>query len=144
MRYWLDEGDAALWLASAAIVIWLIQYTMIVDWWRNSPGSRGTRFVGITIAGLAICLLLVYIPSLLALAWPAKFAGFAATTWYHVLALVIVNATVVFMLTRIATWEYLRRQRRRGVPSTLPRDLVKRVDELEAENAELRERLGQR
>lgn len=142
MRYWLDEGNICLWLSAVAIIVWLGQYTMLVDWWKNAPGARGTRWIGITIVGLALCLLVIYIPSLMALAWPGRFAGFASTTWYRILAVVIVNASAVFILTRVATWEYLRRQRTVNGP-TMPQELAGRLAELEAENAWLRERLAE-
>lgn len=127
----LDEGDAALWWSSAVIVAWVVQYSVLAEWWRN--------LIGITIVGLAICLLLVYIPSLMALAWPEQFATFAQTVWYKWLAIVIVNATAVFMTTRIWAWEQVRR--RRGVTPLLPSDQAKRIAELETENAGLRQQI---
>lgn len=132
MRYLLDEGNAALWLSSAAIVFWIIQYSALARWWRN--------FLGVTIVGLAFCLLLVYVPSLLALAWPAEFAGFASTRWYQDLAVGIVNATAIFMVTRIMMWEYVRRRRAKYL---LPSELAAKVASLEAEVAALRSRLGE-
>lgn len=129
MRYVLDEGNAALWLSSLAVVLWVVQYSILARWWRNP--------IGITIVGLATCLLVIYIPSLMALALPAQFAGFASTTWYQWLAVIIVNATAVFMIARIVTWERLRRHRR----DVFPQNAIERIEELEAENAALRAQL---
>lgn len=135
MRYLLDEGNTALWVSSAAIVVWVIQYSKLAPWWRN--------FIGISIVGLAVCLLLVYIPSLLALAWPAQFAHFATARWYTWLAIIIVNLTALFMVTRIVTWDYIRRQRNGAKSVLLPSEWAVQVAELQAEVERLRERLGE-
>lgn len=133
MRYLLDEGDVMLWLSSAAIIFWVVQYSILAAWFKH--------LIGITIVGLAVCLLLVYIPSLMALADPAEFAKFASTRWYQWVAIVIVNSTAVFMLTRIWAWEAIRRKR--ATTPLLPGDQAKRIAELEAEVAGLRQRLNE-
>jgi hypothetical protein len=119
-----DTGNAALWLSGAAIVIWIIQYSLLAAWWRTA--------IGVTLVGLAVCVLGIYIPSLMALADPQDFAGFAATTWYLYLTVGIVAASAGFLVTRIVTWERIRRHRYHG-HLMLPADLLIRIAELEAE-----------
>ena len=103
IRAFTDLGDVCIWASSVMIVIFVIQYSVLASWWRGA--------IGITIVGEALCLLAIYVPSLLALADPGDFAGFAQSTWYRLLAVGIVAATTVFMATRIITWELLRRRR---------------------------------
>jgi hypothetical protein len=104
-----DIGNVCLWGSAVLIVAFVVQYTTLAAWWR-SP-------IGITIVGLDLCILAIYIPSLLALADPGDFARFATTRWYTLLAVGIVVATFLFGATRIITWEYLRRKRRHLLPS---------------------------
>lgn len=101
-----DGGDVALWASAIGILIWVIQYTILAKWWKN--------FIGITLVGEALCILAIYIPSLMALADPTDFASFAQTSWYLYLGFGIVTATALFIITRIITWEYVRRQRGRA------------------------------
>jgi hypothetical protein len=125
-----DVGDVAIWVSSIGIVIWVIQYSALAAWWRNT--------IGITMVGLALMDLAIYTPTLMALIWPARYADFAGTRWYLYLTVGIVTVSAVFIITRIATWEYIRRQRN---PATL--SPAARITELEAENEELRKRLGE-
>lgn len=119
-----DTGNAALWLSGAAIVIWVIQYSLLAAWW--------TTAVGVTLVGLALVDLAIFIPPLMALADPADYAGFASTTWYLYLTVGIVVASAGFLVTRIVTWERIRRHRYHG-HLMLPADLLIRIAELEAE-----------
>jgi hypothetical protein len=129
-----DAGTAAIWAASIGIVIWIVQYSLLARWHRN--------FIGITMVGEALCILAIFIPSLMALADPADYAHFAQTTWYLWLSAGVVMATALFVFTRIATWEYIRRQR--GAKSALsPGEMAARMAALEAENISLRELLGE-
>jgi hypothetical protein len=121
-----DFGDFCLWASSLLIVVWVVQYSVLARWWRH--------FIGITIVGLALCLLAIYIPNLLFLADPSDFGNFATTRWYQILAACIVGATTVFLATRIATWEFIRRQRQELLPS----QMLARITELEAQLAECR------
>ena len=130
-----DIGNFCLWVSSAMIVIWVIQYSLLAKWWRN--------FIGISIVGLALCLLAIYIPSLMALADPVDYANFATTRWYLWLTVGIVIATMAFLGTRIITWEVIRRRRDHGRRVLLPAELMRRITELEAENACLQRRLGE-
>lgn len=132
MRIATDVGDLCIWLSSAAIVIWIIQYTVLAQWYRN--------VIGITLVGFALVTLAIYIPSLIALADPADMAGFAATTWYRWLAICIVTASAAFIITRIAAWERIRR--RREQEPVLPAHMAARIAELEAENAHLQDLLA--
>ena len=127
MRVLQDAGDACLWASSVMIVAWVIQYSVLAPWWDNP--------IGITIVGEALCLLAIFVPSLLALADPAAFATFAQQTWYTYLTIGVVAATAVFLGTRIVTWELIRR--RRGTAG-LPNGMAARITELETENARLR------
>jgi len=131
MRIAADIGDICLWLSSAAIAIWIIQYSVLASWWRH--------VIGVTLVGFALVTLAIYIPSLMALADPADFARFASTTWYQWLAIGIVFASAVFIITRIAAWERIRRHRHDGV-MVLPAHMAARIRELEQENADLRAR----
>ena len=133
MRIATDVGNLCIWLSSAAITIWIIQYTILAAWWRH--------VIGITLVGFALVTLAIYIPSLIALADPADFAQFAGTTWYHWLAICIVVSSAAFIITRIAAWDRIRR--RRGGRPVLPADMAARIAELEAENRHLRERLAE-
>ena len=132
MRIATDIGNLCLWLSSAAIVIWVVQYTALARWW--------TTAIGVTLIGLAVVVLAIYVPSLMALADPHDFARFASTTWYHWLAIVIVVASCGFLITRIVAWERIRR--RRHTQLVLPAHMAQRIAELEAENARLRDGCG--
>lgn len=99
-----DLGNFCLWGTAIALAVWIGQYWAMEDWWRNA--------IGIRLVGLAACVIVIYIPSMLALAWPSQFSGFASTTWYHFLAVGIVVATFVFALIGNITWEHIRRSRR--------------------------------
>jgi hypothetical protein len=98
-----DIGDAALWISTIGILVWIVQYTVLAKWWKNA--------IGVTLVGEAIALFLIYLPNILALADPLKFASFAQTRWYLYLSVGIVTGTAVFIVTRIITWEHIRRQR---------------------------------
>lgn len=98
-----DIGDTGLWVSGVGIVIWIIQYSILAKWWKN--------FIGITMVGEALALLLIYIPSLMALVDPVQFMSFSQTHWYLWLSTGIVVATALFIITRIVTWDYIRRQR---------------------------------
>jgi hypothetical protein len=126
-----DTGNAALWLSGAAIVIWVVQYSLLAAWWTSA--------IGVTLVGLALVDLAIFIPSLMALADPSDFAGFASTTWYLYLTVGIVIASAAFLVTRIVTWERIRRHRARGVP-VLPAHMAARIKELEQELEECRAR----
>lgn len=132
MRIATDVGNLCIWLSSAAIVIWIIQYTILANWYRH--------VIGITLVGFALVTLAIYIPSLIALADPADMANFASTTWYRWLAICIVVASAGFIITRIAAWERIRR--RRHEEPVLPAHMAERIAELEAENRRLRELLA--
>ena len=127
-----DAGNAAIWVASAGIVVWIVQYTIL------TKGRNWRDIIGVTLVGEALVILAIYIPTLMALADPVRYAHFATTRWYLYLTVGIVVATAVFIVTRIATWEYIRRQRNPGTLSP-----VQRISELETEVAELRARLGE-
>lgn len=103
IRALTDLGDFCLWGSSALLVIFTVQYSLLAKWWRNP--------IGITIVGLDVCLLAIYVPSLLALADPGGFAHFASARWYLYLTVGIVVATFLFVATRVVTWELIRRQR---------------------------------
>ena len=103
-----DLGDIAIWISSIGIVIWVVQYSLLSPWWKDT--------IGITMIGEALIILAIYIPTLLALADPAGFAGFATAGWYLWLTAAIVIAGAVFIVTRIVVWERIRRQRNHGLP----------------------------
>ena len=130
-----DVGDVAIWVSSIGIVIWVIQYSALAAWWRNT--------IGITMVGLALVDLAIYAPTLMALIWPARYADFAGTRWYLYLTVSIVTVSAVFIITRIATWEHIRRQRDGHRRELSPGDLTARITALENENEELRQRLGE-
>src|SRR5215469_6857777 len=106
MRIATDIGDICLWVSAAAILVWIIQYTVLAAWYRN--------VIGITLVGFALVTLAIYIPSLIALADPADMSNFASTTWYHWLAIAVVVSSAGFIITRIAAWERIRRRRGDG------------------------------
>lgn len=103
-----DIGNFCLWGSSALIVIFMIQYTALAKWWKNP--------IGVTIIGLDLCLLAIFVPSLLAQADPGGFAHFASARWYLFLSASVVTLTFLFVATRVITWEYLRRKRRHLLP----------------------------
>jgi len=133
MRFATDVGNLCLWLSSAAIVIWVVQYSILAAWWKHA--------IGITLVGFALVDLAIFVPGLLALADPADFSRFANMTWYHWLAVCILVASTAFIITRITAWERIR-QRRHDEPE-LPAHLKERLAELETENQRLRERLAE-
>lgn len=126
-----DIGNVALWLSAVGIVAWIVQYSVLARWHRNP--------LGVSLVGMEIAMLAIYAPSLMALADPADYATFATTRWYLYLTVGIVVATAAFVVTRIAAFEWIRRQR--GVGGLAANG---RVAELEAEVARLRERLEAR
>lgn len=130
-----DIGNVCIWATSIGIAVWVIQYSLLAKWWRNT--------IGITMVGNALCILAIYIPSLMALADPADYVHFAAARWYLWLAVVIVVATAVFIITRIVTWEVIRRQRNGGRNALLPAEMAARITELQAERDELRRQLDE-
>lgn len=130
-----DTGNAALWLSGAAIIIFVVQYTLLARWW--------TTAIGISIVGLALVDLAIYIPPLMALADPHDFANFAATRWYLFLTVGIVVASAGFLVTRIVTWERIRRRRKHGGELALPAHMADRIRELEAQLAECQQRAGE-
>jgi hypothetical protein len=136
MPAWLlDIGDAAEWVTAVAVIVWIVQYSLLARWWRDS--------IGITLAGEALAILAIFIPSLMALADPADYVHFATAPWYQWLALCIVVACAAFMVTRIVVWDQIRRQRGHTRPARLPSDMAARIASLQAEVAELRRRLGE-
>jgi len=126
-----DIGNAALWASGAAIIIWVVQYSLLAPWWRSA--------IGITLIGLAFVDLAIYIPPLMALADPRDYAGFASTRWYLYLTVGIVVASAAFLITRIAAWERIRRHRDDG-KFVLPAHMAARIAELEAQLAECQQR----
>lgn len=101
-RAFIDIGNVALWAASALCVIFLVQYAVQEPTlWRNP--------VGITIWGETLMILVIFAPSLLALADPA-FVHFGTAVWYQWLGLFTVVAVLGFMATRVVTWELVRRR----------------------------------
>ena len=126
-----DIGNAALWASGAAIIIWVVQYSLLAPWWRSA--------IGITLIGLALVDLAIYIPPLMALTDPADFTSFATTRWYLYLTVTIVVASAAFLVTRIAAWERIRRHRNDG-KMVLPAHMAARIRELEAQLADCLER----
>lgn len=114
IRVLTDAGNAAIWISSVGIVVWMIQYTALAPWWKDT--------LGVTLIGEAVVILLIYIPTLMALADPAGYANFAQARWYLYLTVAIVLATALFVLTRIVVWERTRRQRRHAKLSGNPPD----------------------
>lgn len=96
-----DVGNVFLWLASIFIVIWVVQYTILAPWWRD--------FVGVTMVGEALCLLAIFIPSLIQLADPHEV--FVGTRWYLYLSVFVVAFSCFFMGTRIVVWDRIRYSR---------------------------------
>lgn len=133
MRIATDVGNLCLWLSSVALVVWIIQYSVLAKWWKH--------IIGVTLVGFALVDLAIYVPSLMALADPAQFARFASTTWYHWLAIGIVTASAGFIITRITAWERIRR--RRDTEPVLPAHMSERIAELEEENRRLRALLAE-
>jgi hypothetical protein len=129
-----DIGNAALWASGAAIMIWIVQYSLLAPWWRS--------MIGISLVGLALVDLCIFLPSLMALADPADYAKFAQTRWYLYLTVTIVIASAVFVCTRIVVWEKLRRERKRTGRPALPTQMHARIVELEQELAACREQLN--
>jgi hypothetical protein len=130
-----DTGNAALWLATAAIVAWIIQYTWLTGGrsWRNT--------IGVTLIGEAFVILAIYVLALMSLADPADYARFAATIWYRWVATVIIFSSAAFIITRIAAWERIRRLRDAG-EAVLPAHMAARIKELERQLAECQQRAG--
>lgn len=98
-----DVGNVALFISFIGIAVWVIQYSMLAKWWKN--------FIGITLVGEAVAIFLIYLPSVMGLIDPARFEMFAQTRWYLWLSFFIVTGTATFIVTRIVTWEMIRRQR---------------------------------
>lgn len=100
-----DVGNFCLWGTAIALIVWIIQYSVMDDWWRNA--------IGIRLVGLAACVIVIYIPSMLAGAYPSAFGHFASTLWYHWLAVGIVFSTFSFATLGVITWDRIRRQRKK-------------------------------
>jgi hypothetical protein len=96
-----------LFVSSIGIIIWIVQYSLLAKWWKN--------FIGITLVGEALALFLIYLPSDMALVNPQRFMSFAQTRWYLWLSAGVVVATALFIVTRIFTWESIRRKRGKQV-----------------------------
>lgn len=128
IRTFHDIFNCALYISVTGIIIWVTQYTLTAPWWRN--------VIGITLIGFALVDLGIFLPPALALADPSGFSRYGEDTWYLVMITGVVVASAVFIVTRIVLWERLRRH-----PGRLPVDMMKRIAELEAENAALRQAL---
>jgi hypothetical protein len=102
LHVFTDIGNAALWGASVLCLVFLAQYAVMEPtFWRNPVGG--------SIWGLTLMMLVIFIPSDLALADPA-FTGFGASVWYRWLAIFTVILVFAFMLTRVVAWEHVRRR----------------------------------
>jgi hypothetical protein len=136
MPAWLlDFGDAMEWITPIALLLWIAQYSVLAPWW--------SQFTGTWQVILALVIVAIYIPSLMAVADPAGYAHFAQAQWYQWLALCIVTASAVAAVGLIAKWESVRRLRKRTGRALLPAEMAARIRELDAEVASLRERLGE-
>lgn len=100
-----DVGNFCLWGTAIALLIWIIQYSLMEDWWRNA--------IGIRLVGLAVCVIAIYIPSMMALADPRAFASFGSTLWYHWLVVGILVATFSFATLGVITWDRIHRQQKK-------------------------------
>lgn len=98
-HYFYDWGDISQWIATAGLVLFLTLYTIFAKWWKHPVGWVVNVFV--------ISLVLILIPSLMALADPAGFIHFADSNWYKVLETCNLTFLVAAALTGNIVWAYL-------------------------------------
>jgi len=104
LHVFTDMGNVAIWGSTVLLVFFLAQYSRMDPWWSNP--------VGRLIVALAVIPVVIFIPSLIALADPA-FTGFGTSLWYRWVAIWTVIFTFVTALAIVVTWERARRARSR-------------------------------
>lgn len=109
-----DFGNFCLWAGTAALLSLSAGYAILARWGRRNGTGRRVRptLEGVSIVGLALAIVIIYTPSLLALLRPG-LNGFATTDWYFWLAVATVIWVLVFAVTLNYCWDRVRRQRRR-------------------------------
>lgn len=106
LRLFTDIGTVCIWGTAVLLVAALAMYTAMERWgWARN-------WVGRIIVGLATAIVVIYIPSLIALADPA-FTGFGAKIWYRWVAIGTVIFTFAISAAMVATLEYVRRLKKK-------------------------------
>ena len=103
LKYFYQWGDISQWISAIALVLFLVLYTVFAKWWKHP--------VGWVVNIFAFALVLIIVPSLMALADPAAFAGFANSTWYKVLETFNLTFITAAALTGNVVWAYLHHKR---------------------------------
>lgn len=113
-RVFADIGNACLWGGAAALLVLSGGYAVLARWGRRDGSGRRTRptLEGVSIVGLALGIVIIYAPSLLALVSPG-LNGFATKDWYFWLAVATVIWVLIFAVILNYCWDRVRRQRRR-------------------------------
>lgn len=106
LHFWTDVGNVCIWGTAIVLFLALILYTAIDHWgWAKNWAGR-------VIVGLAATIIVIYVPSLIALADPA-FTGFGTKQWYQWTAIGTVIFSFVIAVAFVATLLYVWRLRRR-------------------------------
>lgn len=100
----LDYGNGVEWYSMAALIVFLVSYTIYTPWWKHP--------VGWVVNIFALSLTAIIGPSLIALSDPSGFANFAATRWYQVLETFNLTFIAASATTGILVWRSLHKQRR--------------------------------
>ena len=106
LHVFTDIGNVCLWGTAILLVAALAMYTTIERWgWAKN-------WVGRVMAGLAVTIVVIYVPSLIAAADPA-LTGFGASLWYRWVAIGTVLFSFATATAFLITLEYVRRIKRK-------------------------------
>lgn len=104
LNYFYHWGDISQWIAAVGLVSFLMMYTIFASWWKDP--------VGWVVNIFAVSLVLILIPSLMALADPSEFVHFANSTWYKVLETCNLTFLVAAAITGNVVWVYLHNKKK--------------------------------
>lgn len=100
LRILSDISDAAQWAITVAIVVFIVLYTWLAQWWKNP--------FGLSIVLLDVCLLGILIPSLLAMSDASIVLR--TTAWYPWLEACVLVLTTGVTVSRVYVWYHLHRR----------------------------------
>lgn len=92
-----DAGNGAIFAATTAVVVSVVQWTVTSPWWKDH--------IGLTVILKDICLMVVLVPSSLLLIWPGLIGPLGAA----ILILCSMVGITLVLSWRCVVWYRIRR-----------------------------------
>jgi dipeptide/tripeptide permease len=93
----------SIWVAAIGLLVWMIQWTLLGEWYRNAVGWR--------LMGIEVCLELLLVLSCINLADP-KFVVEESQRWYGYFSAAVLLLIALIVVQGVIAWELLRQKKK--------------------------------